>query len=205
MMLNKVILEGKTKEDIINKYLEENDLTMSDVFYTEREVKGGLLKGKKVELEIFSKKDIMNFIKSFVDGLKENMGIEIAAEVRENEGIYNVLLVTDNNPVIIGKDGRTIDAIQLLLRQSLLNQTGKNIKVIVDASDYRSSKQRSFEREIKKIAREVLKTKVEAKLDPMNSYNRRIVHALLADYGNLETESFGETPNRYVVIRYKEN
>jgi len=205
MMLNKVILEGKTKEDIINKYLEENDLTMSDVFYTEREVKGGLLKGKKVELEIFSKKDIMNFIKSFVDGLKENMGIEIAAEVRENEGIYNVLLVTDNNPVIIGKDGRTIDAIQLLLRQSLLNQTGKNIKVIVDASDYRSSKQRSFEREIKKIAKEVLKTKVEAKLDPMNSYNRRIVHALLADYENLETESFGETPNRYVVIRYKEN
>lgn len=205
MMLNKVILEGKTKEDIINKYLEENNLTEADIFYTEREVKGGLLKGKKIELEIFSKKDIINFIKGFVAGLKENMGIEITAEVRENEGIYNVLLVTDNNPVIIGKDGRTIDAIQLLLRQSLLNQTGKNIKVIVDASDYRSSKQRSFEREIKKIAREVLKTKVEAKLDPMNSFNRRIVHALLADYENLETESFGETPNRYVVIRYKEN
>ena len=134
-MLNKVILEGKTKEDIINKYLEENNLTEADIFYTEREVKGGLLKGKKLELEIFSKKDIMKFIKDFVAGLKENMGIEITAEVRENEGIYNVLLVTDNNPVIIGKDGRTIDAIQLLLRQSLLNQTGKNIKVIVDASD----------------------------------------------------------------------
>ena len=97
-----------------------------------------------------------------------------------------------------------IDSIQLLIRQALLTQTNKNIKVIVDASDYRSSKQRNFEREIKKIAREVLKTKVEAKLDPMNSYNRRIVHALLADYENLETESFGETPNRYVVIRYKD-
>ena len=203
-MLNKVILEGKTKEEIITKYLEENSLTESDIFYTEREVKGGLLKSKKIELEIVSKNDIIKFIKDFISNLSKNMGIEITSEVRENEGIYTVLLVTDNNPVIIGKDGRTIDSIQLLIRQALLTQTNKNIKVIVDASDYRSSKQRNFEREIKKIAREVLKTKVEAKLDPMNSFNRRIVHSILADYENLETESFGETPNRYVVIRYKD-
>ena len=203
-MLNKTKLEGKTKEEILNKYLSENNLEEKDIFYTESEIKGGLLKSKKVELEIVSKKDIINFIKEFIENLSKNMGITINSEVRENEGIYNVLLVTDNNPIIIGKDGRTIDAIQLLIRQALTTQVGKNIKVIVDASDYRNNKQRNFEREIKKIAKEVLKTKVEAKLDPMNSYNRRIVHSLLADYENIETESFGETPNRYVVIRYKD-
>ena len=202
-MLNKTKLEGKTKEEILNKYLSENNLEEKDIFYTESEIKGGLLKSKKVELEIVSKKDIINFIKEFIENLSKNMGITINSEVRENEGIYNVLLVTDNNPIIIGKDGRTIDAIQLLIRQALTTQVGKNIKVIVDASDYRNNKQRNFEREIKKIAKEVLKTRVEAKLDPMNSYNRRIVHSLLADYENIETESFGETPNRYVVIRYK--
>ena len=203
-MLNKTKLEGKTKEEILNKYLSENNLEEKDIFYTESEIKGGLLKSKKVELEIVSKKDIINFIKEFIENLSKNMGITINSEVRENEGIYNVLLVTDNNPIIIGKDGRTIDAIQLLIRQELTTQVGKNIKVIVDASDYRNNKQRNFEREIKKIAKEVLKTRVEAKLDPMNSYNRRIVHSLLADYENIETESFGETPNRYVVIRYKD-
>lgn len=203
-MLNKTKLEGKTKEEILNKYLSENNLEEKDIFYTESEIKGGLLKSKKVELEIVSKKDIINFIKEFIKNLSKNMGITINSEVRENEGIYNVLLVTDNNPIIIGKDGRTIDAIQLLIRQALTTQVGKNIKVIVDASDYRNNKQRNFEREIKKIAKEVLKTRVEAKLDPMNSYNRRIVHSLLADYENIETESFGETPNRYVVIRYKD-
>ena len=203
-MLNKTKLEGKTKEEILNKYLSENNLEEKDIFYTESEIKGGLLKSKKVELEIVSKKDIINFIKEFIENLSKNMGITINSEVRENEGIYNVLLVTDNNPIIIGKDGRTIDAIQLLIRQALTTQVGKNIKVIVDASDYRNNKQRNFEREIKKIAKEVLKTRVEAKLDPMNSYNRRIVHSLLADYDNSETESFGETPNRYVVIRYKD-
>ena len=203
-MLNKTKLEGKTKAEILNKYLSENNLEEKDIFYTESEIKGGLLKSKKVELEIVSKKDIINFIKEFIENLSKNMGITINSEVRENEGIYNVLLVTDNNPIIIGKDGRTIDAIQLLIRQALTTQVGKNIKVIVDASDYRNNKQRNFEREIKKIAKEVLKTRVEAKLDPMNSYNRRIVHSLLADYENIETESFGETPNRYVVIRYKD-
>ncbi|MCI5879384.1 MAG: KH domain-containing protein [Bacillales bacterium] len=203
-MLNKTKLEGKTKEEILNKYLSENNLEEKDIFYTESEIKGGLLKSKKVELEIVSKKDIINFIKEFIENLSKNMGITINSEVRENEGIYNVLLVTDNNPIIIGKDGRTIDAIQLLIRQALTTQVGKNIKVIVDASNYRNNKQRNFEREIKKIAKEVLKTRVEAKLDPMNSYNRRIVHSLLADYENIETESFGETPNRYVVIRYKD-
>ena len=203
-MLNKTKLEGKTKEEILNKYLSENNLEEKDIFYTESEIKGGLLKSKKVELEIVSKKDIINFIKEFIENLSKNMGITINSVVRENEGIYNVLLVTDNNPIIIGKDGRTIDAIQLLIRQALTTQVGKNIKVIVDASDYRNNKQRNFEREIKKIAKEVLKTRVEAKLDPMNSYNRRIVHSLLADYENIETESFGETPNRYVVIRYKD-
>lgn len=203
-MLNKTKLEGKTKEEILNKYLSENNLEEKDIFYTESEIKGGLLKSKKVELEIVSKKDIINFIKEFIENLSKNMGITINSEVRENEGIYNVLLVTDNNPIIIGKDGRTIDAIQLLIRQALTTQVGKNIKVIVDASDYRNNKQRNFEREIKKIAKEVLKTRVEAKLDPMNSYNRRIVHSLLADYENIETESFGESPNRYVVIRYKD-
>ena len=203
-MLNKTKLEGKTKEEILNKYLSENNLEEKDIFYTESEIKGGLLKSKKVELEIVSKKDIINFIKEFIENLSKNMGITINSEVRENEGIYNVLLVTDNNPIIIGKDGRTIDAIQLLIRQALTTQVGKNIKVIVDASDYRNNKQKNFEREIKKIAKEVLKTRVEAKLDPMNSYNRRIVHSLLADYENIETESFGETPNRYLVIRYKD-
>ena len=203
-MLNKTKLEGKTKEEILNKYLSENNLEEKDIFYTESEIKGGLLKSKKVELEIVSKKDIINFIKEFIENLSKNMGMTINSEVRENEGIYNVLLVTDNNPIIIGKDGRTIDAIQLLIRQALTTQVGKNIKVIVDASDYRNNKQKNFEREIKKIAKEVLKTRVEAKLDPMNSYNRRIVHSLLADYENIETESFGETPNRYVVIRYKD-
>ena len=85
-MLNKTKLEGKTKEEILNKYLSENNLEEKDIFYTESEIKGGLLKSKKVELEIVSKKDIINFIKEFIENLSKNMGITLNCEVRENEG-----------------------------------------------------------------------------------------------------------------------
>ena len=64
-------------------------------------------------------------------------------------------------------------------------------------------KVKRIEREIKKIAKEVLNSKIEAKLDPMNSYERRIVHTIISNFEKLETESFGQDPMRYVVIRYK--
>ena len=74
----------------------------------------------------------------------------------------------------------------------------------VDVANYKVNKEKRLEREIKKIAKEVITSKIEAKLDPMNSYDRRLVHTIIAEYEDLETESFGENPNRYVVIRHKE-
>ena len=100
------------------------------------------------------------------------------------------MLVTENNALLIGKDGKNIDAIQILLRQAVCNQTNQNNK--------------KLEFEIKKICKEVLNTKVEVKLDPMNSYQRRIVHTVVSEFPNLKSESIGEAPNRYTVISYKE-
>ena len=80
-----------------------------------------------------------------------------------------------------------------------------NIKINVDVSNYKDKKLKRLEYEVRKIMKEVEKTKIEAKLDPMNSYERRYIHTIVSENINLETESFGESPNRYVVIRYKEN
>ena len=95
-----------------------------------------------------------------------------------------------------------MNAIQFLLRQSIQNQTGMSVKINLDASNYRAKKVKRFEYEIKNIVREVQKTKTDAKLDPMNPYQRRIVHSLLSDFSNVTTESVGEEPNRCVVIKY---
>jgi len=203
-MLDKVILEGKNKEELLNKYFEQNNLNLDEIYLKEEETEAKLFKSKKVKLEIVKKEDVKKYLKDYIKDLSTNMGLTINAEIREKENAYEIMLISDNNPILIGKNGKTIHAIQLLLHQALSNQIGFNIHVTVDVSNYKDKKVKRLEREVKKIMREVEKTKIEAKLDPMNSYERRLVHTIVSENENLETESFGENPNRYVVIRHKE-
>lgn len=204
-MLDKVILEGKNKEELLNKYFEQNNLNLDEIYLKEEETEAKLFKSKKVKLEIVKKEDVKKYLKDYIKDLSTNMGLTINAEIREKENAYEIMLISDNNPILIGKNGKTIHAIQLLIHQALSNQVGFNIRISVDVSNYKDKKMKQLEHEVKKIMREVEKTKIEAKLDPMNSYQRRFVHTIVSENENLETESFGENPNRYVVIRYKEN
>ncbi len=199
-------IEGKTKEEAMPACLEELKVEETELYTRYQETEAKLFKSKKVILEVVTKEDITNYLKEFISEYAKGMNIEIHSEIKENDGIYNVVLVSeDHNPILIGKDGRTLSALQTLLRSSIQAKTGFTIKVVVDVANYKAKKQKNLEFEARKIAREVLKTKVEAKLDPMNSYDRRVVHEVVSKFENLETESFGETPNRYVVIRYKKD
>lgn len=204
-MIEKTIIETKNKDEALEKYLSENEIKLEDIYLKEKVEEGGLFKSKKTILSIIKKSDVISFIKNYISELSKNMNVSIQSEVRLVDDYYKVTLVTDKNAIIIGKDGKNLDALQMLLKQSLNKKTGMNLKLTLDASNYRGSKQKNFEHEIKKIAKDVLNTKADAKLDPMNSYNRRIVHTIVGEFKNLESESFGETPNRYVVIKYKED
>ena len=93
---------------------------------------------------------------------------------------------------------------QTLIKNSLLNKTGFRINVIIDVEDYKEKINKNLEYNVKKIAYEVRKTGIEAKLDPMNSYERRIVHNAIGKIKGVTTKSEGEEPNRYVVIRKEE-
>ena len=204
-MIRKSNLVGKNKEELIRKYLEENNLVESDIYVIENSTEGKLFTSKKVSMDIIQKSDIIKFIKEYFLELSKLMNLEINVEVRENEDIYNILLVSNNNKILIGKDGRTLDALQTLIRQSINNQTNLKLKLNLDASNYKAKKNKNLEYEVKRIAREVLKTKIDVKLDPMTSFERRIVHNVVNEFDNLTTESIGETPNRYVMIKYEED
>lgn len=197
--------EGKTKEEAISKCIKSENKKEEDFYIKESQIEAGLFKGKKIVIEAILKEEVTTYIKNFISDLSNFMGININSEVRENEGIIKVILVTDNNAIIIGKDGRTLEAIQLLIRQSINSKTGMNMKINVDSSNYKKNKEKNFEYEISKIVKQVDKTKIEAKLDPMNSYNRRIVHTIVSEFKNLESSSVGEGLERYVIIKYKED
>ena len=132
------------------------------------------------------------------------MNIEITTEIREVENSYNVKLVSNNNAILIGKDGRTITAIQTLLRKSIENELHFPVKVNVDVANYKEKNLRRKAFEIKKIAYEVQKTKVDVSLEPMNSYERREIHNMIDQIPNVTTESIGEGKERHIVIKYVE-
>lgn len=195
--------EGKNKEDLEQKIFEELNITKEEIFIRETEEEGNLFKSKKYIYEVVKKEDVINFIKEYIKELSNNFGMDIKNEVRFNGDVLTLVLVSDNNSILIGKEGRTLSALQTLIKNTLSNKIGFNIKVSVDVSNYKAKKQKNLEYEIKKIAKEVLRTHIEVKLDPMNSYDRRCVHTVVSNFENLKTESFGENPNRYVVISYK--
>ena len=96
-------------------------------------------------------------------------------------------------------------AIQTVLRQMVHNEIGLYPYILLDVENYKEKKIGHLERNAKRIAKEVLKTKIEVKLDDMNSYERRIVHNALSNFKNISTTSEGEEPHRHIVISYKED
>lgn len=195
-MINVYKYEAANEDDCYEKCIEELDVYRSEIIIEAEETE------ETYKMTVVKKEDITNFIKEYIKTIGSKMNLDIKLEVRESDDIFSVTMVSNNNPILIGKDGRTINSLQLLMRQALQNQTGMAIKVNLDASNYKAKKVKKFEFEIKNIVREVQKTKTDAKLDPMNSYQRRIVHALISNFSNVETESVGEEPNRCVVIKY---
>lgn len=204
-MLTLSKFEGKSENETKEKCLNELNVSEEELFFKQTETEAKLFKSKKIILEAIKKQDVINYIKEYIKELDKSFNIDIKSEVNEKDNIIKVVLVSNNNPILIGKDGKNIEALQALIRNSIRNQIGMDIKVNLDASNYKKKKEESFEREIKKIAKDVLNTHIDVKLDPMNSYNRRIVHNIVSKFKNLETESVGEEPNRYTIIKYKED
>lgn len=202
-MFSLLMYEGKNREDLINKITEELNCNENELVILEQFTEGKIFKSQKYKLSVITKAEIKKQLKNFFNELSKLMNVTIESEINITEdNIYNINLVTSNNSILIGKEGKTLDAIQCLLRQISQNDLQNKIKINVDISNYKYEQTKKLEKNIKNIAKEVLKTKVDTSLDPMNSYNRRIVHTIVSEFSDLETESVGEGKERHVVIKY---
>ena len=190
--------ESDTEENCRIKCLEELDVYNNEILTKEYEEEN------IYHMEVVKKSDVEEYINEFLTKTTTEMGVNARIEILEEDGVFTAKMFSNNNSILIGKDGRTLKSLQVLLRQALSTQIKFNVKVNLDASNYKVKRERFFEKDIKNIINDVMKSKDEVKLDPMNSYQRRIVHSVASEYYNIETESFGEEPERYVVIRYVE-
>ena len=197
------IFEGKTLEEAKEKAFKELKTPEENTIIKVLEEKQGLLK-KSAKIEVIIENDIVNYLKDCLNQITTLMNIETNLEVRKRDKNIEIKIFSNQNPILIGKDGRTLESLQNILRQALLKEVGDEYKIILDIENYKEKKVSHLERTAKQIAREVARTKVEAKLDRMNSYERRIIHNALSKNKYVYTESIGEEPNRCVVIKPKE-
>jgi spoIIIJ-associated protein len=202
-MLKVYKYEEKTIEQAKKKAVDNLLVTEEKIFFRTKEVSGGLFKGKKVELEAILLSDLIDYIKENIKKIVEMMNIEINMEVKNREGNISFLIYSNNNPILIGKNGKTIESLQMIIKQAIYSETGIYFNFIIDVGDYKIKQQHNIEYLAEKTANEVAKTKMEARMDNMNSYERRIVHSVLSENKSVYTESVGEEPNRYVIIKPK--
>lgn len=198
------VFEGKTEEEALDIALNELKLTEQDIIYKTTEQKGKLFRGTTYQINVVKLTEILDYLKKELSELLTNLGTEAKFETSIRDKQLNIRIFSEMNNLLIGRNGQNLAAIQTFLRQVIYKEIKMYPYILLDVENYKENKINSLERNAKKIAREVMKTKIEAKLDPMNSYERRIVHNALAKFEYIETASEGEEPNRYVVIKYKE-
>ena len=202
--MNKYYFEGKTQEQAINTALEELKLSKEDLIVNSIEDKSSILK-KNVKIEVLNMNEIITFIKDTLNQITDLMGAKSNLEVRRRDNNISVTIFSENNSILIGKNGKNVAALQLIIRQMVNSKLKEPLSIIIDVGNYKEKRARSIEYLAKRLAREAYKTKTEVTMDSMNSYERRIVHEALADDKYVYTESIGEEPNRKVVIKLKES
>ncbi len=134
----------------------------------------------------------------------ENMQIDAQVEMRrksDNEIVYTIN--TDENPLLIGKNGKTLENLQFYIRNLVNIYAEDRLIVLVDVGGYKANRKKQLEILATKTAKTVAKTRVEAKLQPMNAYERRIIHTKLAEWRDVSTISEGEGQQRHLVIKPK--
>ena len=194
---------GKTYEDAVKEATLSLQEVEENLIINEISKKTGLF--KKSEIEVIEKREVVKFIKSQIHELLKDMGVNANIEVTSGNEVPKYTIISDQDSLVIGKNGKNLQALSTIISQIVMKETSTSFKYVLDVGEYKLKREKHLEHLARNIAREVKTTKVEAKLDSMNSYERRIIHNALKDHKYVYTESVGEEPNRSVVIKPRED
>lgn len=199
-MQSRIQIIAKTEEEALAKARQELRVNEDKLFSS---FLGELPEGNNYEilLDVNLSFEARKYIENILKALDLQYQIETRTVSGEKE--IHFLIESSENSLLIGKNGNTLDALQTLVRTLISIYSKENIITTLDIGSYRSSRDRKLEILATKTAKEVVKTKVPAKLKPMNSYERHVIHEKLASWRDVYTESEGEGADRAVVIKPK--
>ena len=158
----------------------------------------------KCEIEAYFVADVIDFVKEYLTTVLSHMGIKTELTGKYEKEVININIETDRDAVILGKGGRTLQALNELVRVAINNRFSKHYKILLDIGDYKEEKYEKLIQMARKYAKEVQTTKTTITLNPMPSDERRIIHGALAGYHNIKTESKGQGKERKLSIYYVE-
>jgi len=194
--------EGKDLEVLLNEICSEYNVSKDDFYYRYTEKKNGLFgKNSVIELKVILKSELVGFVKEYLEELITNMGLTANFETKLRENVIYIKIFSNNNPVLIGKGGNTLKALEHLVKQKVNTEFNVYPLINLDVENYREKQEKRLERLAKSLAKEVVKTNVEVHLENMNAYDRRIIHNALTNFKGVITTSIGEEPERHIVIK----
>lgn len=209
MMYKSVEFTGKTEDEAVANALKELGLERDEVSVEiiERHKSGFFGIGSTLaRVKITYVVSKTNQVKDFLNGLLERMGSNAVPEVEETaEGNVKVELKGNDLGMLIGRRGETLDAIQHLTNDVVNRGAEKRIRITLDAENYRAKREETLKKLAEKIAGKVCKYRRNVTLEPMNSYERHIIHVVLQDWPEVTTYSIGSDSNRRVVVAYSKD
>ena len=192
---------AKTVEEAVLKACEELNVSQEELNYSVLEEKKSLFT-KKAEIEVFTLVDVIEYTEEYIKKIITGYELTCNTNTQIEDGIIKVTIDTNHNSILIGKNGKTLQALNNLVRSSVSNHFKKRYRILLDINSYKDEKYEKIAKIAKRVAREVQKSHVTATLNPMTSDERRIVHNVLSNYRNIATESIGHGKNRQITIKY---
>jgi len=193
----------KTLDDVLKLASEKENCPIEELNYEVIEEKKGLF-SKKITIETYGISDVIEFAKKYLLNIIKNYELEGTVTEKYENGIIHLTIDTNHNSILIGKNGKTLQALNDVCRYAVAAKYKKHYRILLDINSYKNEKYVKLTRIAKRVAKEVLNTKTTVHLDPMPADERRIVHNALTKFKNISTQSEGVGNKRHIVISYKD-
>ena len=206
--MEEITVSAKTLDDAITEALVQLGVTSDQLDYDVIE-KGSAgffgLGSKPAKIRIRKKSTVEDHVREFLNNVFRAMGMEVEILIRKSEDEKNIDIELKGSDmgVLIGKRGQTLDSLQYLTNLAVGKQVNEYVKVKIDTEDYRKRRRETLENLAKNIAYKVKRTKRPVSLEPMNPFERRIIHSALQGDRYVNTHSEGDEPYRHVVVTLK--
>ena len=194
---------AKTVEEALQEASEELNISVDDLVYVVSDKTKGIF-NKKIVVEVYELPDIIKYAEDYILNVLDNLGIESTVSTKLDDDIIRLTVDSTHNPILIGKNGKTLQALNELTKLAVSNHFHKRFRILLDVNGYKDNKYYMLGKMARRYAHEVQRTKATYIFDPMPADERRVVHNACSGMKNIRTESTGEGTHRQVQIIYVE-